>query len=116
MCKLRVTCLLAAAQAIRSTWVTHWHMTFLDGSSDGFEVLFTGYVRVKFGSIVHDGVRLTHAGHPAAPYPSLGSGSSRPINFGRPAGLSSMEILQVGPSKPFLGRWRLNLGVRVEKL
>ena len=67
---------------------------------------------MESGSVVHDEVGITGIGHPTAPYPSLGSGRSHPIDFGRPAGLSSMEILPVGPSKPFLGRWRLKLGVR----
>ena len=75
-----------------------------------------GYVRVKFGPIVRDRVGVTCMGHPAAPYPSLGSGQSCLIDFGRPAGLSSMEIPQVGPSKPFPRRRRLKLGVRGQKL
>ena len=41
-------------------------------------------VQVESGSIVHDGVSLNRMGHPAAPYPSLGSGLSRPTNLGDP--------------------------------
>ena len=35
-------------------------------------------------SIVCDGVGMTRMGHPAAPYPSLGSGTSRSTNLGDP--------------------------------
>ena len=31
-----MTHLSVAAQAVRSTWVTYWHRTNLDGLSDGF--------------------------------------------------------------------------------
>ena len=34
--------------------------------------------------MVHDRVGLTRVGHLAAPYPSLGSGSSRLTNLGDP--------------------------------
>ena len=34
----------------------------------------TGYDRVEFESVVHDGVGITRVGHPAAPYPSLDIG------------------------------------------
>ena len=34
----------------------------------------TGYVRAGFGSVIHNGVGITHVGHPAAPYLSLSSG------------------------------------------
>ena len=44
----------------------------------------TGYVRVKSRPIVRDGVSLTRMGHPVAPYPSLGSGLSRPTDMGDP--------------------------------
>ena len=44
----------------------------------------TGYVRVESGSVIHDGVGITHMGHPTAPYPSLGSGPSHPIDLGDP--------------------------------
>ena len=44
----------------------------------------TGYVRVEFGSVVRDRVSITRMGHSTAPYPSLGSGPSRPINLGDP--------------------------------
>ena len=67
MRKLRVTRLSAAARAVRSTWVTRWHRTYLDGSSDGFGVLFTEYVRVESGSIGRDGVGITLVWHSTAP-------------------------------------------------
>ena len=35
-------------------------------------------------SIVCDGVGITCMGHPTAPYPSLGSGLSHPIDLGDP--------------------------------
>ena len=35
-------------------------------------------------SIVRDGVDITRMGHPTAPYSSLGSGTSRPIDLGDP--------------------------------
>ena len=44
----------------------------------------TGYVRVEFGFVIHDGVGITFMGHPTAPYPSLGSGSSGLIDLGDP--------------------------------
>ena len=44
----------------------------------------TRYVRVEFGSIIHDGVGITRMGHPTAPYLSLGSGLSHPIDLGDP--------------------------------
>jgi len=78
MHKLRVTNLSAAARAVRSTWVTYWHRTYLDGSSDKFRELLPDM------SIVHDGVSLNHVGHLATPYPSLGSGLSRPTDLGDP--------------------------------
>ena len=37
---------------------------------------------MESGSIVHDGVGITRMGHSTAPYPSLGSGPSHPINLG----------------------------------
>jgi len=37
---------------------------------------------VESGSVVRDGVGITHVGHPAAPYLSLGSGPSHPIDLG----------------------------------
>ena len=37
---------------------------------------------MEFRSVVHDGVSITHMGHPNAPYPSLLSGPSRPIDLG----------------------------------
>ena len=49
--KLRVTHLLAAAQAVRSTWVTHCHMTYLDGSSDGFRELLPDMFKWNPGSL-----------------------------------------------------------------
>ena len=39
---------------------------------------------MKYGSIVRDGVGITHMGHPTAPYPSLDCGLSRPIDLGDP--------------------------------
>ena len=39
---------------------------------------------MESGSIVRDGVGVTRMGHPTAPYPSLGSGPSRPIDLGDP--------------------------------
>ena len=44
----------------------------------------TGYVQVESRSIVRDRVDVTRMGHPTAPYPSLGSGLSHPINLGDP--------------------------------
>ena len=35
-------------------------------------------------SVVRDGVSITRMGHPTAPYPSLDSGPSHPIDFGEP--------------------------------
>ena len=39
---------------------------------------------MESGSIIRDGVGITRMGHPTAPYPSLGSGLSRPIDLGDP--------------------------------
>ena len=39
---------------------------------------------MKSRFIIHEGVSLTCVGHPAAPYPSLGSGPSRLANLGDP--------------------------------
>ena len=39
---------------------------------------------MESGSIVRDGVGITRMGHPTAPYTSLGSGPSRPIDLGDP--------------------------------
>ena len=39
---------------------------------------------MESGSVVRDGVGITRMGHSAAPYPSLGSGPSRPIDLGDP--------------------------------
>ena len=39
---------------------------------------------MESGSIVRDGVGITCMGHPIAPYPSLGSGPSRPTDLGDP--------------------------------
>ena len=39
---------------------------------------------MKSGSVVHDGVGIIRMGHPTAPYPSLGSGPSCPIDLGDP--------------------------------
>ena len=36
------------------------------------------------GFVVRDRVGITHMGHRTAPYPSLGSGPSRPIDLGDP--------------------------------
>ena len=49
MHKLRVTRLSAVAQAIRSIWVTCWHMTYLDGSSDGFGELLLDMSKWNLG-------------------------------------------------------------------
>ena len=37
---------------------------------------------MESGSIVRDRVGITCMGHPTAPYPSLGSGPSRPTDLG----------------------------------
>ena len=42
----------------------------------------TCYVQVESGFVIHDRVSLTHLGHPAAPYISLGSGLGRSIDLG----------------------------------
>ena len=39
---------------------------------------------MEFRSIVRDEVGITCIGHPTAPYPSLDSGLSRPIDLGDP--------------------------------
>ena len=39
---------------------------------------------MESGSIIRDGVGITRMGHSIAPYPSLGSGPSRPIDLGDP--------------------------------
>ena len=39
---------------------------------------------MESGSVVRDGVDITRMGHPTAPYPSLDSGPSRPIDLGDP--------------------------------
>ena len=39
---------------------------------------------MESGSIIRNVVGVTSMGHPAAPYPSLGSGPSRPIDLGDP--------------------------------
>ena len=39
---------------------------------------------MESGSVVRDGVGITRMGHPTAPYPSLGSGPSHPINMDDP--------------------------------
>ena len=57
-------------------------------------------------SVIRDGVGIAHMGHPTAPYLSLQS--PEPSDQLRwPVGLSLMEILLVGPSKPCLGRRRV---------
>ena len=39
---------------------------------------------MESGFVVRDRVGITHMGHPTAPYPSLGSGLSHPIDLGDP--------------------------------
>ena len=52
--------------------------------------------------IIHDGVGITHMGHPTAPYPSLGSGPSCPIDLGDPLAqdlLAEIEHEIISPKK-----------------
>ena len=56
----------------------------LDRSSVVLDELANGHIRVESRSIVHDEVGLNRVGHPAAPYPSLGSGPSCPTDLGDP--------------------------------
>ena len=61
--------------------------------SDGFMELFTRHVRVESRSAVYDEVSITRVGHPAAPYPSLGSGQAIQSSCTVPLGQSlPMEI------------------------
>ena len=39
---------------------------------------------MESGFVIRDGVGITRMGHPAAPYPSLGSGLSHSIDLGDP--------------------------------
>ena len=57
----------------------HWKSKVGVGKVRG---ALTGYVQVESGSVVCDGVSITCMGHPTAPYPSLGSGPSRPTDLG----------------------------------
>ena len=56
-------------------------MTYLDGSSDGFGELLPDMFKWNPGPSFMI-VYLTCMGHPAAPYPSLGSGLSRTVDLG----------------------------------
>ena len=58
---------------------------------------------MKSRSIICDGVGLTHMGHPAAPYPSLGSGPSSLIYLGDLPPLLNGDSVG-GPLQTLLGK------------